>query len=52
MDTEKKDNLTDVVESVEEMETPEEDLEENTEQTVVTEDGDVVTLDQEESENK
>ena len=52
MDTEKKDNLTDVVEALEEINTPEEKLDENTEQTVLTEDGEVVTLDQEESENK
>jgi hypothetical protein len=52
MDTEKKDNLTDVVESVEQMDTPEDNLGENTEQTVVTEDGEAVTLDQKKNENK
>lgn len=52
MDTEKKDNLTDVVETIEGMDTPEDNLSDNTEQTVFTEDGETVTLDQKESDDK
>ena len=52
MDTEKKDNLTDVVESLENVETPEDNLDKEAEQTVLTEDGEAVTLNQEESDNK
>ena len=52
MDTEKKDNLTDVVEALQEIEIPEDNLSEDSEQTALTEDGERITLDQEESENK
>ncbi len=46
MDEEKKDNLTDVIEHLPESETPEDDLPKKTEQEVINNDGETVTLDQ------
>lgn len=52
MDTEKKDNLTDVVESLENVETPEDSIKDDSEHVVLDSDGEAVTLDQKESDNK
>lgn len=44
MDTEKKDNLTDITEELEGVETPEDNMDAQTSQTVLDGDGEEVTL--------
>ena len=48
MDKKRKDNLTDGIEKLNETKTPEDELPEKTEQEVVNNDGETVTLDQDE----
>ncbi len=52
MDTENKDNLTDVVETLAGVEIPESRLQNDSERTVLNSDGEAITLDQKESTSK